>query len=72
MAALVTGAGKRLGRAIRALVHQPGDHLLAGARRRAYANGFLNAIEASGALLATHFPKSQTDTNELDDHVVEL
>lgn len=46
--------------------------LVESARRRAYANGFLNAIEASGALLATHFPKSQTDTNELDDHVVEL
>jgi putative membrane protein len=46
--------------------------LIDSARRRAYANGFLNAIEASGALLATHFPKSGTDTNELDDHVVEL
>ncbi|MGB8818054.1 MAG: TPM domain-containing protein [Rhizobiaceae bacterium] len=46
--------------------------LIDSARRRAYANGFLDAIEASGALLAAHFPKSAIDTNELDDHVVEL
>jgi putative membrane protein len=46
--------------------------LVDSARRRAYANGFLNAIEASGALLAAHFPKTAADTNELDDHVVEL
>ena len=46
--------------------------LVESARRGAYANGFLNAIEASGALLATHFPKTDADTNELDDHVVEI
>lgn len=46
--------------------------LIESARRRAYANGFLNAIEASGTLLAAHFPKSHSDTNEIDDHVVEL
>jgi putative membrane protein len=46
--------------------------LLEGASRRDYAGGFLNAIQASGKLLAVHFPKSRTDRNELDDHVVEL
>lgn len=46
--------------------------LIHGAQRRHYAAGFLQAIEATGALLATHFPKTADDTNELDDHVVEL
>lgn len=42
------------------------------ARRKDYADGFLNAIAASGVLLATHFPKTSDDANELDDHLVEL
>lgn len=46
--------------------------LIESARKRRYADGFLQAIEATGTLLATHFPKTAGDTNELDDHVVEL
>ena len=46
--------------------------LIESARKRHYADGFLQAIEATGALLAAHFPKTAGDTNELDDHVVEL
>ena len=46
--------------------------LIQAARKRCYADGFLQAIEATGALLAAYFPKSAGDTNELDDHVVEL
>lgn len=46
--------------------------LLAAARDRRYADGFVEAIQSSGALLAAHFPKGAADVNELDDHVVEL
>ncbi len=46
--------------------------LIESARKRRYADGFLQAIEATGTLLAAHFPKTAGDTNELDDHVVEL
>ncbi|MFZ1681303.1 MAG: TPM domain-containing protein, partial [Rhizobiaceae bacterium] len=37
-----------------------------------HADGFAAAVHAAGGLLAEHFPKGADDTNELDDHVVEL
>jgi putative membrane protein len=46
--------------------------LINHARRKDYVTGYLQAIEASGSLLAKHFPKSHDDRNELDDHLVEL
>jgi putative membrane protein len=46
--------------------------LIDGALGRHYAEGFLQAIDAAGTLLAAHFPKTIGDANELDDHVVEL
>jgi putative membrane protein len=46
--------------------------LIDHAKRGKLAEGYLLAIEKSGALLKEHFPKSQKDTNELDDHMVEL
>jgi putative membrane protein len=46
--------------------------LIDHAKRGKLAEGYLLAIEQSGALLKKHFPKSYTDTNELDDHMVEL
>ncbi|WP_376702779.1 TPM domain-containing protein [Mesorhizobium sp. ISC25] len=36
------------------------------------AEGFVKAIEAVGAVLAEHFPVSTGDSNELDDHLVEI
>ncbi|TIW15575.1 MAG: TPM domain-containing protein, partial [Mesorhizobium sp.] len=36
------------------------------------ADGFIRAIEATGAVLAEHFPVSTGDSNELDDHLVEI
>jgi putative membrane protein len=36
------------------------------------ADGFIKAIEATGAVLAEHFPVSNGDSNELDDHLVEI
>lgn len=36
------------------------------------ADGFVKAIEATGAVLAEHFPVSAGGSNELDDHLVEL
>ena len=36
------------------------------------AEGLVAAIEACGALLAQHFPRSADDDNELPDHLVEL
>ena len=36
------------------------------------ADGFVKAIEAVGAVLAEHFPVTAGDTNELDDHLVEI
>ena len=46
--------------------------LIDHAKRGKLADGYLLAIEKSGALLQEHFPKSHKDTNELDDHMVEL
>ncbi|MER8609390.1 MULTISPECIES: TPM domain-containing protein [unclassified Mesorhizobium] len=36
------------------------------------ADGFVRAVEAVGAVLAEHFPMSTGDSNELDDHLVEI
>ena len=36
------------------------------------ADGFVKAIETVGTVLAEHFPASPGDTNELDDHLVEI
>ncbi|TWI26888.1 TPM domain-containing protein [Mesorhizobium tianshanense] len=36
------------------------------------ADGFVKAIETTGAVLAEHFPVSSNDSNELDDHLVEI
>ena len=36
------------------------------------ADGFVKAIEQVGAVLAEHFPVTPGDTNELDDHLVEI
>jgi putative membrane protein len=36
------------------------------------ADGFVQAIETVGAVLAEHFPVSPGDVNELDDHLVEI
>ena len=36
------------------------------------ADGMIAAIEQVGAVLATHFPRSSTDTNEIPDKLIEL
>ncbi|MGE0501113.1 MAG: TPM domain-containing protein [Rhizobiaceae bacterium] len=36
------------------------------------ADGFIDAVEAVGALLAGHFPARAVEPNELDDHVAEI
>jgi putative membrane protein len=36
------------------------------------AEGFIKAIESVGSVLAEHFPVSASDSNELDDHLVEI
>jgi putative membrane protein len=36
------------------------------------ADGFVKAIQSVGAVLAEHFPVTSGDTNELDDHLVEI
>jgi len=36
------------------------------------ADGFVAAIEASGALLAEHFPRGTGDSDELPNHLIEL
>jgi putative membrane protein len=46
--------------------------LIEHARKGKLAEGYLIAIEKAGVLLKEHFPKSHGDTNELDDHLVEL
>jgi putative membrane protein len=43
--------------------HAAGDRL---------ADGFVQAIEAVGDVLAEHFPVTPGDVNELDDHLVEI
>jgi putative membrane protein len=45
---------------------------IAAVRRRRVADGFVAAIEAVTAVLATHFPRAPDDTNELPDRLVVL
>lgn len=47
-------------------------HLTATAREGRLADGFVQAAEAAGILLAEHFPPMAGDANELDDHLVEI
>lgn len=42
------------------------------ARANRLADGFVAAIATVGALLSRHFPVSEHDANELDDHLVEI
>jgi len=49
---------------VRDLTQHAGDDRL--------ADGFVKAIESVGAVLAEHFPVTAADTNELDDHLVEI
>ncbi|TPL88471.1 TPM domain-containing protein [Mesorhizobium sp. B2-3-13] len=51
-------------RVVRDLTAHAGDDRL--------ADGFVTAIEQVGAVLAEHFPVTLGDTNELDDHLVEI
>jgi putative membrane protein len=46
--------------------------LVEGAREKRLASGFVTAIGTVGALLSEHFPVSESDVNELDDHLVEI
>lgn len=46
--------------------------LIASARRDRLAEGFVEAIDSVGKLLAEHFPVKPGDLNELDDHLVEI
>ena len=48
------------------------DVLVSHASKGKIADGFEAAAGLSGALLAKHFPKTADDSNELDDHLVEL
>ena len=41
-------------------------------RARRTADGFIAAIEACGAQLRTHFPRTQQDRNELTNRLIEL
>ena len=46
--------------------------LTAQAARDNLAEGFIQAVEAVGTVLAEHFPVTPGDVNELDDHLVEI
>jgi putative membrane protein len=46
--------------------------LIEHAKKGRLAEGYLIAIGKAGLLLKEHFPKTHGDTNELDDHLVEL
>ncbi len=48
------------------------EMLTDGAKSGHVAEGFVAAIEAAGELLATHFPSTPGEKNELDDRLVEL
>ncbi len=48
------------------------DVLVRHASKGNVADGFEEAAVLSGALLAIHFPRTNDDANELDDHLVEL
>ncbi len=47
-------------------------NLVAQAATGRLADGFVQAIDAVGHVLAEHFPVSPGDANELDDHLVEI
>lgn len=46
--------------------------LVAAAKADRLADGYVQAVEAAGDLLATHFPIEINDRNELDDHLAEI
>ncbi|WP_395622422.1 TPM domain-containing protein [Sphingomonas daechungensis] len=46
--------------------------LLEGVKAGKAADGIVAAIEQVGAVLAEHFPRSATDTNEIPDKLIEL
>lgn len=48
------------------------DDFLAAVRDSRTADGLVGAIDACGALLATHFPADAQDKNELPDRLVEI
>ena len=47
-------------------------NLIAHARQDRLAEGFIEAVNSVGILLALHFPIGAGDANELDDHLVEI
>jgi putative membrane protein len=49
---------------------EPAAALLAGIRRGDTAQGFVDAIELTGRLLATHFPKTAGNPDELPNRLV--
>ena len=48
------------------------DGLTRKIREGEVAAGFIEAVDACGALLAEHFPPAPADTNELPDHLIVL
>ncbi len=46
--------------------------LLAGVKAGRIGDGMADAVATIGAVLAEHFPRSQGDTNELPDRLIEL
>ncbi|MBS9721558.1 TPM domain-containing protein [Tianweitania sp. BSSL-BM11] len=46
--------------------------LVEAARTNRLADGYVQAVTASGLLLAEHFPVGLADRNELDDHLAEI
>ncbi|MEO7786235.1 MAG: hypothetical protein ABIR77_00210 [Sphingomicrobium sp.] len=48
------------------------DALIAGVKDGRPADGIVAAVALIGAVLAEHFPKSDTDTNEIPDALIEL
>jgi len=48
------------------------DHLTASIAEGRAADGFVDAIHASGELLATHFPPGSDNPNELPNHLIVL
>jgi putative membrane protein len=46
--------------------------LLIEAKAGRYADGMIDAIEEVGEVLAEHFPKSEGDSNEIPDKLIEL
>ena len=48
------------------------DKIVHHARRESLAEGFIEAINQAGAVLAQHFPPTKGQSNELDDRLIEL